>query len=111
MNDTDEPHHTRLAKVDFDVVLGPAATEKAEAVFVDFLQYVDERLPSSQGWLFGLPDPSAADAHLVALFARMDDVGKGVFIKGKVREYADRAKGSPEWQSVMGSYTTTMCPG
>ena len=111
MNDIDKTQHNRVARIDFDAVLGPAAAKEAEGVFLDFLKYVDERLPSSKGWLFGLPDPSAADAHLVALFARMDDVGRGGFIKGKVREYADRAKSSPEWQSVMGTYTTTMCPG
>jgi hypothetical protein len=107
----DETQHNRVAHVDFDAVLGPAAAKDAEGIFVEFLQYVDERLPSSQGWLFGLPDPSAADAHLVALLVRMDDVGRGGLITGKVREYADRAKESPEWQSVMGTYTTTMSPG
>ncbi|KAF2163986.1 hypothetical protein M409DRAFT_25760 [Zasmidium cellare ATCC 36951] len=100
-----------VANLDFDTVFGLEAGKQAERVLEEFLKHVDQRLPSSEGWLFDLPRPSAADAHLVALLARMHDVGRGALIKGNIRLYADRAKGSHEWQSVMGTYTTTMCEG
>lgn len=101
----------RVADLDFDTVFSREAAAQAGPVVEDFLRYVDGQLESTESWLFGLPQPSAADAHLVVFFARMEDVGRGAFLKGKIRAYAERAWKTPEWRAVMGTYTTTMCPG
>lgn len=105
------PFSPRVANLDFDAVFSKEAAEQAQAGLTDFFKYVDSQLESSEGWLFGLPRMSAADAHLVAFLARLEDVGRGSSFKGKIRGYAERAWGTPEWRLVMGTYTTTMAPG
>ena len=100
-----------MSNIDFNTLFGPGAVQKAEEQIRPFFEYVDDKLPSSDGWLFGLPQPSAADAHLVALLVRLTDVGRRPLIPAKLRAFADRAKATPEWQSLMDGLDTTMCPG
>ncbi|KAK4498463.1 hypothetical protein PRZ48_011121 [Zasmidium cellare] len=93
---------------DLDVILGPESVKEAEKVMRSFLEYVDGKLPSSQGWLFGLERPSAADAHVVALLVRLKDVGRSYLFPGKIGEYVERVQGTPEWKGVMKGLGTTM---
>lgn len=100
-----------MSGTDFNAVLGQASVKEAEEAIGSFFQYVDERLPSSQGWLFGIPQPTAADAHLVALLVRLQNVGRNGLLPAKIKAYADKSQATPEWQKVMGGLDTTMCPG
>ena len=64
----------------------------------------------SSGWLFGLSNPTAIDAHLVVFIARMQDAGRLELIPEYFREYAERAKATPEWKEVMRGYQTMFKP-
>ena len=81
-----------------------AMNERARNLLSEFERIVpskQEQGSASGPWLFGLPSPSALDAHLVVFVARMRDVGRAGIIPDKVSEYADRAMARPEWQGVM----------
>lgn len=56
---------------------------------------------SGSNWLFGLPQPSALDAHLVVFIARMMDVGKKDVIPEALAKYAEVAMEKSEWKDVM----------
>ncbi|KAF2174139.1 hypothetical protein M409DRAFT_16409 [Zasmidium cellare ATCC 36951] len=96
---------------DLNTLFGPESVRQAEKEMRRFLEYVDEKLPSTEGWLFGLERPSAADAHVVALAVRLCDVGREGLLPEKVRGYVERARGTEEWRGVMGGLETTMCQG
>lgn len=101
----------RHTGANLSVLLSQQSVSQAEKTMRKFLEYVDEKLPSAQGWLFGLQRPSAADAHVVALLARLQDVEREHLFTAKVREYAERAMGTVEWKGVMKGLRTTMCQG
>ncbi|EXJ65707.1 uncharacterized protein A1O5_11234 [Cladophialophora psammophila CBS 110553] len=54
-------------------------------------------------WIFGTPEATALDAHVVPLIARLLDVGRGAMFEGnpRVRAYADRAFETEAWKDVM----------
>ena len=53
-------------------------------------------------WLFGLAQPTALDAHLVAFIARMRDIGRGdALIPERLGKYADAAMERKGWDETM----------
>jgi hypothetical protein len=61
-------------------------------------------------WLFGLPQPSALDAHLIVFIARMKDAGRKDIIPERLVKYADAAMEQKEWKDVMQGRGTMASP-
>jgi len=57
--------------------------------------------PDAGPWMFGQQKPTALDAHLVVMIARLQDVGRDSIIPEALKEYGDRAMNTPEWIEVM----------
>jgi hypothetical protein len=57
--------------------------------------------PNAGPWMFGTQRPTAMDAHLVVMIARLQNVGRDSIIPDKLKAYADLAMRSPEWIEVM----------
>ncbi|ETI27195.1 hypothetical protein G647_09878 [Cladophialophora carrionii CBS 160.54] len=62
--------------------------------------------PDSGPWLWGYQKPTALDADLVVLLARLQDVGRHGIIPQELKEYAEKAYQTPEWIKVMEGRTT-----
>ncbi|CAK3903894.1 Hypothetical predicted protein [Lecanosticta acicola] len=100
-------------KVDLNAKLTPEAIRDAEVTHKKFFDRICGYLPGNGDgpWMFGLQQPSAFDAHLVPVLVRLQDVGRGALLPGSLAEYAERAKKTREWQSVMNGLRTTMYMG
>ena len=72
--------------------------EKARVLMKEFEDILND---SQSGWCYGLPQPSALDAHLIVFIARMFDVKRAELIPERLKEYADKAMAGAEWQAVM----------
>ncbi|OAP54847.1 hypothetical protein AYL99_11295 [Fonsecaea erecta] len=71
---------------------------KAVAYLEEVASYLE---PEAGPWMFGQPRPTALDAHLVVMIARLQDVGRGSIIPDALKEYAEKATSTPEWIEVM----------
>lgn len=86
--------------------LVPAAIAENEKRVKTLLAALEKKLrASSESWLYGLK-PTALDAHLVVLIARLTDVGREALIPTKLREYADCVMKKTEWVDMMGGRRT-----
>ena len=75
-----------------------AEAEKAKA-YLDKVSALLE--PESGPWLFGQQRPTALDAHLVVMIARLQDVGRHEIINKPLKKYASAAYATPEWIEIM----------
>ncbi|OQU94485.1 hypothetical protein CLAIMM_00839 [Cladophialophora immunda] len=57
--------------------------------------------PETGPWMFGQQRPTALDAHLVVMIARLQDVGRGGMVPDALKEYGEKAMSTPEWIEVM----------
>jgi len=92
--------------------LEPGAPEKNLELATRFLELCNQKVPKSTGdaagpWLWGPHQATALDAHLITFIARLTDIGHGNIVPPNLMEYAERAWGYPEWQSVMRGMPTT----
>jgi glutathione S-transferase len=74
------------------------AVEKIKSLLATLDTILD---PADGPWLFGLSVPTALDANLVPLLARLREVGKADMISEGLAKYADAAMEKVEWKSVM----------
>ena len=76
--------------------------EKMQKQSQELLEILAGLLKEEQGpWLWGLTEPTALDAHLVAFIARLQDLGRGQVVPPGLKLYAESAKNGPEWKNVM----------
>jgi hypothetical protein len=62
--------------------------------------------PDAGPWVWGYQRPTALDADLLVLLARLQDVGRDGIIPQELKEYAEKAYQTPEWIEVMQGRTT-----
>ncbi len=69
----------------------------------EILRTLESSLPSSPSyrWLFDLPQPTALDAHLVVLIARLRDIKRLDLVSEQLLAYAAKAWECKEFQGVM----------
>ena len=79
--------------------------------FSSLVTWPPSRGKGSEAWLFDLPHPTALDVHLVVFIARMLDVGRHDIIPEKLKNYAERAMQTDEWESVMQGRKTMIAKG
>lgn len=81
--------------------------EKSAADIKAYLADVDSLLSKSKtAWLLSTTRPSALDAHVVPLVARMKDLNQDSLVPDSVAKYAASAMQGQEWNAVMQGRTT-----
>ena len=83
------------ALTDDEVAKNKEYTKQTVAQLEDLLS------KSDTGYFFGLPQPSALDAHVVVFIARMFDRGRGDVIPESLKSYAEEAFKGAAWNDVM----------
>jgi hypothetical protein len=76
--------------------------ERAIVQSAQLLAEVDELLQASySGWVLDTPYPTALDAHLVIVVARLRDAGRGELVPNRVVRYANVAMETSAWKDMM----------
>jgi len=57
--------------------------------------------PEAGPWMFGQQKPTALDAHLVVMIARLQDVGRDSIIPETLKKYGNMAMNTADWTEVM----------
>ena len=92
-------HSLRRDKVN---ALEPTKTESEIENATAYLAEMASLLrPDAGQWLFGEQRPTALDANLVVMIARLQDVGRYYIIPDSLKKYGDMAMSTPEWLEVM----------
>ncbi|KIX05322.1 uncharacterized protein Z518_06194 [Rhinocladiella mackenziei CBS 650.93] len=82
--------------------LQPAKIENEVSKATAYMQELASFLrPDAGPWMFGQQRPTALDAHLVVMIARLQDVGRDDIIPETLKAYGDMAMNTPEWLEVM----------
>lgn len=82
--------------------LAPSQTEIEVKRATAYLEEVASMLRPDHGqWLFGEQRPTALDANLVPLIARLQAVGKDEIVPRALKRYGEMAMNTPEWKDVM----------
>jgi hypothetical protein len=76
--------------------------ERAIVQSAQLLAEVDELLQASySGWVLDTPYPTALDAHLIIVVARLRDAGRGELVPNRVVRYANVAMETSAWKDMM----------
>jgi len=81
--------------------LPPSVQDQNVQLTTAFLKECEEVLSEDASWLYGLPQPTAVDAHLVPFLARLRDAGRFQLVSPRLKAYLATAEKTPEWQNVM----------
>ena len=81
----------------------PDSVAQNDVTTAETLRALESSLPSSPAdqWLFDLPQPTALDAHLVVLIARLRDIKRLDLVSERLLAYAANAWEGKEFQGVM----------
>jgi hypothetical protein len=78
------------------------SAERAIVQSAQLLAEVDELLQASySGWVLDTPYPTALDAHLIIVVARLRDAGRGELVPNRVVRYANVAMETSAWKDMM----------
>jgi hypothetical protein len=78
------------------------SAERAIVQSVQLLGEAEELLQASySGWVLDTPHPTALDAHLVIVVARLRDAGRGELVPNRVVRYANVAMETSAWKDMM----------
>jgi hypothetical protein len=94
-------NNSKLAHLEDDFVRQSVEDAKA------YTQKLTENIEKSNtGWFFGLPEPSALDAHAIVFLQRMVDLERFNLVSQPLRAYLERAREIPAWQKISGGKST-----
>jgi len=81
-----------------------AEVKKAKAYLAKISTLLPKEGPGP--WLYGERHPTALDAHLVVMLARLQDAGRGSLITGNVKDYGEKAMQTQIYGNIMQGRTT-----